>query len=49
MVLLDIKVPKRRVTRETLLVERGKPRKRETQIMVGELKERNEFTLGTVM
>lgn len=36
MVLLDIKVPKRRVCLETSKVERGKPHKRETQIMVGE-------------
>lgn len=38
MVLLDVKVPKRRAALETLQVERGKPRKRETQIMVGEFK-----------
>jgi len=31
MVKLDIKVPKRRVLRETLIVERGKPREWETQ------------------
>ena len=38
MVLVDIKVPKRRATWETEWVERGKPHKRETQILVGELK-----------
>jgi len=38
MVLLDIKVPKRRALLETKEVERGKPRKRETQILVGELR-----------
>ena len=36
MVILDIKVPKRRVFLETERVERGKPRERETQIKVGE-------------
>ena len=36
MVIVGIKVPKRRVHLETGEVERGKPRKRETQIMVGE-------------
>ena len=36
MVIVDIKVPKRRVFLETERVERGKPRERETQIMVGE-------------
>jgi len=36
VVLLDIKVPKRRVHLETNEVERGKPRKWETQILVGE-------------
>ncbi len=37
MVKLDIKVPKRRVLLETKEVERGKPHKWETQILVGEL------------
>ena len=37
MVILDVKVPKRRVHLETNEVERGKPRERETQILVGEL------------
>jgi len=36
MVIVDIKVPKRRVLLETKEVERGKPRERETQILVGE-------------
>ena len=36
MVKLDIKVPKRRVYLETNIVERGKPRERETQNLVGE-------------
>ena len=36
MVKVDVKVPKRRVYLETDMVERGKPHKRETQIMVGE-------------
>ena len=39
MVRIDIKVPKRRVFLETGRVERGKPRERETQILVGELLE----------
>lgn len=42
MVLLDIKVPKRRGFWETRRVERGKPHERETQILVGELKFRNQ-------
>ena len=37
MVRVVIKVPKRRVFWETERVERGKPRERETQILVGEL------------
>ena len=37
MVKVGIKVPKRRVLLETKEVERGKPRERETQILVGEL------------
>jgi len=36
MVKVSIKVPKRRVFLETEKVERGKPRERETQILVGE-------------
>ena len=41
MVKLDIKVPKRRVDLETDIVERGKPRERETQNMVGESLRKN--------
>ena len=36
MVKVGVKVPKRRVLLETEGVERGKPRERETQILVGE-------------
>ena len=41
MVRVDIKVPKRRVYLETNIVERGKPRERETQNMVGEFLRKN--------
>ena len=41
MVKIDIKVPKRRVYLETDIVERGKPRERETQNMVGESSNEN--------
>ena len=48
MVLVDIKVPVTK-KRETLEVERGKPRKRETQIMVGEPLLVNERCSGPAM
>ena len=42
MVIVGIKVPKRRVHLETSGVERGKPREREIQNLVGESLETND-------
>ena len=47
MVKVSIKVPKRRAFLETKKVERGKPRERETQILVGEFFKENRIDEGT--